>query len=89
MYPLWSVYSVSSSTIIFRKKVDTNKAMTVVNTKNISSFLGREEISFKTCKKTIMKENMKNKNNKVDMIRLSPNKSKEERLLAEMMSAIV
>ena len=81
--------SVSSSTIIFRKNVDTNKAMIVVITTKTSNFFGKEEISFKTCKKIIMKKNIKNKNSKVDTIRLSPEKSKEERLVAEMMSAIV
>ncbi len=81
--------SVSSSTIIFRKKVDTNKARIVVITNKILIFLGRKEISFKMCKETNMKMNMKNKNNRVDMIRLLPKKSKDVRLLAEMMSAIV
>ena len=75
--------SVSSSTIIFRKNVDTNKAITVVITTKTSNFFGKEEMSFRICKKAIMKRNINNKNSKVDTIRLSPKKSKEERLLAE------
>ena len=81
--------SVSSSTIIFKKNVDTNKAITVVITTKISNFFGKEEMSFRICKKAIMKRNINNKNSKVDTIRLSPKKSKEERLLAETISAIV
>ena len=54
-----------------------------------SIFFGKEEMSFRICKKAIMKRNINNKNSKVDTIRLSPKKSKEERLLAETISAIV
>ena len=54
--------SVSSSTIIFKKNVDTNKAITVVITTKTSNFFGKEEISFRMCKKAIMKRNINNKN---------------------------